>query len=201
MAGGEGVNPSTSAQLQRLAEPLRSKLAALLAATGERVWIVSGLRSVDEQVQLRRKHCGTTWDDIWRKPASQCSPPTAIPGTSKHQKGLAVDLGGDLALAKRLAGQLGLATPVAGEPWHFEPTTAALSLTAGDIPGAGIIDDLGDVVGGVAGGAAGAVSGALGELVEPLLGGLRRITLVGLLLAGGITLVVLGGIRGTKGEP
>lgn len=200
MAGGEGVNASTSAQLQRLAEPLRSKLASLLAASGEKVWIVSGLRSVDEQVQLRRQHCGPTWDDIWRKPAGQCSPPTAIPGTSKHQKGLAVDLGGDLALASRLAGQLGLATPVKGEPWHFEPTTAALSL-AGDIPGAGIIDDLGGVIGDVAGGVGGAVGGALGELVEPLLGGLRRITLVGLLLAGGVTLVVLGGIRGTKGEP
>lgn len=193
------MNPSTASRLEQLAEPLRSKVATLLAATGERVWIVSGRRSIEEQVQLRRAHCGTSWADIWRKPAGQCSPPTAIPGQSKHQTGLAVDLGGDLTLASQLAAKLGLGTPVKGEPWHFEPTTAALALV-GDIPGAGAIEDVGGAISDVFGGVGGAVGGALGELVEPLLAGLRRITLVGVLLAGGITLVVMGGIRGTKGD-
>lgn len=39
----------------------------------------SGYRDVNVQIDLRRQHCGTTNYDIWLKPASQCSPPTAIP--------------------------------------------------------------------------------------------------------------------------
>jgi hypothetical protein len=39
-----------------------------------------------------------------------------------HEMGLAVDLGGDLALAERLIERFGLplASPLSHEPWHFE---------------------------------------------------------------------------------
>ena len=51
----------------------------------------SGYRSSDRQIALRKVNCGTTYYDIWQRPSSQCSPPTAIPGSSMHEKGLAID--------------------------------------------------------------------------------------------------------------
>jgi hypothetical protein len=50
-----------------------------------------GYRSTERQIELRKRHCGTSYNDIWRKPASQCKPPTAPPGKSMHEKGLAID--------------------------------------------------------------------------------------------------------------
>jgi hypothetical protein len=46
----------------------------------------------------------------------------ARPGTSMHERGLAVDLGGDLVLAESLIIELGLPihSPLPNEPWHFE---------------------------------------------------------------------------------
>ncbi len=48
----------------------------------------SGYRSTDRQIELRRKNCD---GDVYGRPASQCSPPTAKPGQSMHEKGLAID--------------------------------------------------------------------------------------------------------------
>lgn len=50
-----------------------------------------GYRDPASQVALRRSHCGPTDYDIYYRPASQCSPPTARPGTSMHEQGLAID--------------------------------------------------------------------------------------------------------------
>jgi D-alanyl-D-alanine carboxypeptidase len=50
-----------------------------------------GYRNPEEQIQLRMAHCGTSNYAIYQMPASQCSPPTAIPGTSMHEQGLAID--------------------------------------------------------------------------------------------------------------
>ena len=50
-----------------------------------------GWRSNQRQIELRRKHCGTSHYDIYEKSANECSPPTARPGYSSHQDGLAVD--------------------------------------------------------------------------------------------------------------
>ncbi len=48
----------------------------------------SGYRSPDAQAALRRANgC----PDVWTAPASSCRVPTAIPGSSQHEKGLAVD--------------------------------------------------------------------------------------------------------------
>jgi LAS superfamily LD-carboxypeptidase LdcB len=50
-----------------------------------------GYRDPQEQIELRMAHCGTSNYAIYQMPASQCSPPTAIPGTSMHEQGLAID--------------------------------------------------------------------------------------------------------------
>lgn len=50
-----------------------------------------GFRTYDEQVNLRRTNCGSSNYDIHQKPSSSCSPPTASPGNSNHEAGLAID--------------------------------------------------------------------------------------------------------------
>ena len=50
-----------------------------------------GWRSPEGQIRLRRAHCGTSDYAIYQMPPSQCSPPTARPGTSEHERGLAID--------------------------------------------------------------------------------------------------------------
>ena len=77
----------------RVASLLAPRLAALLAAAeadGVRIsgW---GYRSRDRQIELRRQHCGPTHFDVWERPSSQCRPPTATPGRSMHERGLAID--------------------------------------------------------------------------------------------------------------
>lgn len=174
--------------LEGLAEPLRGRIEELLRLAGGRVTIVSGLRSRDQQIALRRKHCGTSYYDIFEKPASQCSPPTARPGSSKHETGQAVDLGGDLKLAAELGRQLGLATPVAGEPWHFE-----LSKSAQGIGGNRVVQ-------GVTGGIVGLGGDIVSAAVDPLLEGLKKVLVTGAFLAGGVALLVAGGYRSTTGR-
>ena len=89
----------------------------------------SGYRDVNVQIDLRRQHCGTTDYDIWLKPASQCSPPTTIPGRSMHEKGLAIDITCSGVLIRDRASPCfaWLAGNAAGfgfynlpsEPWHW----------------------------------------------------------------------------------
>ncbi len=50
-----------------------------------------GYRSPDEQIAVRRANCGTSNYAIYEMPSSQCSPPTARPGSSMHEEGLAID--------------------------------------------------------------------------------------------------------------
>jgi peptidoglycan hydrolase CwlO-like protein len=50
-----------------------------------------GYRDPSEQIALRRQHCGSSDYAIYQMPASSCSPPTAIPGSSNHEQGLAID--------------------------------------------------------------------------------------------------------------
>jgi D-alanyl-D-alanine carboxypeptidase len=50
-----------------------------------------GFRTYAEQVELRRAHCGQSDHAVFQAPPSSCSPPTARPGTSNHEDGLAVD--------------------------------------------------------------------------------------------------------------
>jgi hypothetical protein len=88
-----------------------------------------GWRDTAEQVALRKAHCGTSNYAIYQMPASSCHPPTARPGTSMHEKGLAVDFtcGGAGAVGwgddchdflRAHAADFGL-YPLSGEPWHW----------------------------------------------------------------------------------
>jgi zinc D-Ala-D-Ala carboxypeptidase len=73
-----------------VAASLGPSLAALLdAARADGIVLGgSGYRSPDAQAALRRVNgC----PDVWTSPASSCRVPTAIPGSSEHEKGLAVD--------------------------------------------------------------------------------------------------------------
>jgi hypothetical protein len=88
----------------------------------------SGYRSSAAQVASRRSHCGSSYYDIYRKPASQCRPPSARPGLSMHERGLAIDFvyNGSI-VSRRSAGYRWLRANAAryglhnlpSEPWHW----------------------------------------------------------------------------------
>jgi LAS superfamily LD-carboxypeptidase LdcB len=88
-----------------------------------------GYRSIDEQIALRIQNCGSSDYAIWQMPPSQCSPETAIPGQSNHERGLAIDFswGGQIINSRSSAGfawlaanapSFGLAN-LPSEPWHW----------------------------------------------------------------------------------
>jgi hypothetical protein len=97
-----------------------SAMAAAARAAGHNIGIGSGYRTVDEQIRLRKSNgC----PDVWTSPASSCRVPTAIPGRSNHNHGLAIDFTGDSAADRWVAenmGRWGLHLPVPGENWHLE---------------------------------------------------------------------------------
>jgi len=91
-----------------------------------------GYRDHARQVQLRAQNCGPRYYDIYVKSSSMCSPPTAVPGRSLHEKGLAIDFhrklsgGGIGSIAgtkafdwlKKNAKTYGLYN-LPSEPWHW----------------------------------------------------------------------------------
>lgn len=87
-----------------------------------------GWRSIETQRDLRSSNgC----PDIDQAPASSCRVPTAIPGTSLHERGLAVDFFADgatltagsrgFAWLQANAARFGLHN-LPSEPWHFSTT-------------------------------------------------------------------------------
>lgn len=50
-----------------------------------------GYRDSAQQIALRRAHCGTSNYAIYEMSPSSCRPPTARPGQSMHERGLAID--------------------------------------------------------------------------------------------------------------
>lgn len=50
-----------------------------------------GFRNPAEQIAVRTSNCGSSYYAIYLMPSSSCSPPTAKPGTSQHERGLAID--------------------------------------------------------------------------------------------------------------
>lgn len=50
-----------------------------------------GYRSSARQIELRKKHCGTSYYAVYQMSPSRCRPPTARPGQSNHERGLAID--------------------------------------------------------------------------------------------------------------
>lgn len=77
-----------------VARSIAGQVGAMLDAARAAGLVLGGSahRDVNTQITLRRQHCGPTDWDVWFKPSSHCSPPTAIPGRSMHEKGLALDL-------------------------------------------------------------------------------------------------------------
>ncbi len=88
-----------------------------------------GYRSAEGQLRVRRNNCGTSDYAIYEMPASSCRPPTARPGSSMHERGLAIDFtynGGGIGsrsnpgyqwLAAN-ASRFGLFN-LPSEPWHW----------------------------------------------------------------------------------
>lgn len=90
-----------------------------------------GYRPVADQITLRIAHCGTSGYDMFEKPAGECSPPTARPGFSQHELGLAVDFTVDGSILTpgspgfnwmvANAGTYGLIN-LPSEAWHWSTT-------------------------------------------------------------------------------
>ncbi len=93
-----------------------------------------GYRSNLKQIELRQKHCGTSEYAVWEMAASSCSPPTARPGQSMHERGLAIDFtynGGSITSRSNPgfvwlnnnAHRWGFVN-LPSEPWHWSTTGA-----------------------------------------------------------------------------
>jgi hypothetical protein len=90
-----------------------------------------GYRPVADQITLRIAHCGTSGYDIFEKPAGECQPPTARPGFSQHELGLAIDFTENGAIVTpgspafnwlvANAGSFGLIN-LPSEAWHWSTT-------------------------------------------------------------------------------
>ena len=110
---------------------ISGQVAAMVAAANAAGLNLGGsaFRSNAQQIALRRAHCGPTDYDIYQRPSGQCSPPTAIPGQSMHEWGLALDItsSGHLIASHSdpawqwlaaNAARYGLRN-LASEPWHW----------------------------------------------------------------------------------
>jgi predicted nucleic acid-binding Zn-ribbon protein len=113
---------------------IADNVEGFLAAMEARGYILGGggYRSSDSQIRLRRSHCGTSDYAIWEMPASQCRPPTARPGRSAHERGLAIDFTyqGSIIRSRNtsvfqvmfeVAPAYGLIN-LPSEPWHWSTT-------------------------------------------------------------------------------
>jgi D-alanyl-D-alanine carboxypeptidase len=115
--GGITVAASLAPHLALLLEASR---AAGLALGG------GGYRSAAQQIQTR---INNGCPDIYNSPASACSPPTARPGQSMHEQGLAIDFtcSGSLISSRSSPCFQWLAANAAryglynlpSEPWHW----------------------------------------------------------------------------------
>lgn len=102
---------------------LRSRILSAINASGGRVWLVSGYRSVARQQAL--------WNDAVRKYGSAAAARkwVAPPGKSNHNRGTAVDVGGTdegMAWFRQNATRFGLWQPMDYEPWHWEAVNTAV---------------------------------------------------------------------------
>lgn len=120
VGNGIEVDASIADQITRL---LADSAAAGVELAG------GGYRSPESQIAVRRNNCGTSSYAIYEMPASQCRPPTAIPGRSMHEQGLAIDFTCSGSLIRSRSGSCWnwLAANAAAyglqnlpsEPWHW----------------------------------------------------------------------------------
>jgi hypothetical protein len=113
---------------------LAESLAALLAAAEvDGIHLTGGgFRDRAAQIARRVDNCGPSSHDVYVRAASSCAPPTARPGHSMHERGLAIDFsyGGALIGNRSNAGYLWLAANAGrfglrnlpSEPWHWSTT-------------------------------------------------------------------------------
>lgn len=120
--GGIRVQRSIAGNLQRM---LNAAAADGIHFSG------GGYRSSSGQIDVRRNNCGTSYYAIYQMPASSCSPPTARPGSSQHERGLAIDFeAGGSTLSRGSAGYRWLKANAANygffnlpsEAWHWSTT-------------------------------------------------------------------------------
>jgi hypothetical protein len=110
---------------------IAGSLGSLLdAATADGISLGgSGYRDPSQQIALRRAHCGSDDYAIYLMPPFLCTPPTAIPGSSMHEQGLAVDFtwkGVSLTGSPNVAFEWLVANAsrygfynLPSEPWHW----------------------------------------------------------------------------------
>jgi LAS superfamily LD-carboxypeptidase LdcB len=79
---GITVNSSIAAQLDKM---LGAAEADGFVFTGQ------GYRDPNQQLAVRRANCGSSDYAVYQMPPNDCHPPTALPGTSMHEQGLAID--------------------------------------------------------------------------------------------------------------
>lgn len=126
----------TSVQGINVHQSIASKVDALLsAARSDGIDLGGwGYRSNLKQIELRQQHCGTSEYAVWEMPASACRPPTARPGQSMHERGLAIDFtynGGSMTSRSNPgfvwlnnnAHRWGFVN-LPSEPWHWSTTGA-----------------------------------------------------------------------------
>lgn len=114
-----------------VASSIADELEAMLAQAESDGYVFSGggYRDPSGQIAVRRANCGTSDYAIYEMPASQCSPPTAKPGSSMHEQGLAVDFSWQGRIVgsrsspayqwlSRNAGRYGFYN-LPSEPWHW----------------------------------------------------------------------------------
>ena len=117
--GGITVNCAIQAQVGQL---LNAARADGLALSG------GGYRDPSQQIELRKRHCGTSYFAIYQMSPSSCRPPTARPGQSQHEIGLAIDFSN--CSSRGTACYQWLAANAArfgfynlpSEPWHWSTT-------------------------------------------------------------------------------
>jgi len=115
----------------RVHQSISQNLANMLqAAANDGVLLGGGgYRNSSSQIALRRAHCGSSDYEVYQKPSYQCRPPTARPGFSNHERGLAVDFTANgRAITSRgtsafqwlsaNAGRFGFFN-LPSEPWHW----------------------------------------------------------------------------------
>ncbi|MGH3980475.1 MAG: glucosaminidase domain-containing protein, partial [Pseudonocardiaceae bacterium] len=91
--GSPGNVPLTRVQGITVHQQIAAQVDAIITAAASDGLSLSGAgyRSPARQIELRIAHCGASHYAIYFATASACSPPTARPGTSMHEVGLAID--------------------------------------------------------------------------------------------------------------
>ena len=129
--GTSGDVPLTTVEGITVHSQISGQVAGLVQAARADGFTLTGggYRDPARQIELRRQNCGSSQYAIYEMPSSQCSPPTARPGSSNHEMGLAVDFSCDGALIRSRssacftwmsanAPSFGLRN-LPSEPWHW----------------------------------------------------------------------------------